>query len=76
MAYDYLLTSDAFDALNADSSGIRMNQYASTTYSSANRDSVTQTVKIGFIVNYKAFEVVCHKENGVWQVCDACTLFD
>lgn len=76
LAYNYLITSEAYDVLNTDESKIWMNQYSSTTYSSANAASVTQTVEIGFIVNFKPFEVVCHKENGKWQVCEECTLFD
>ena len=76
LAYNYLIASEAYDALSTDESKIWMNQYSSTTYSSPGDDSVTQTVEIGFIVNFMSFEVVCHKKNGEWQVCEECTLFD
>ena len=73
-AYSYLIASDAFAALDADESDIRMNQYSGhTTY----RDGVKErTVTIGFTVNFRSFEVVCHQEDGVWQVCEECTHFD
>ena len=76
LAYNYLIASEAYDALSTDESKIWMNQYSSTTYSSPGDDSVTQTVEIGFIVNFMSFEVVSHKKNGEWQVCEECTLFD
>lgn len=75
VAYSYFLQSQAFKELNADKSKIRFNKYSSSTYTSKNSDSFTQTVKIGFVVNFQSFEVVCHKENDMWQVCDECTLF-
>lgn len=73
-AYSYLIASDAFAALDADESDIRMNQYSgNTTY----RDGVKErTVTIGFMVNFRSFQVVCHQEDGVWQVCEECTPFD
>lgn len=76
VAYSYFVESHAFKELNVDESKIRFNQYSSHTYTSNDNSSVSQTVKIGFIVNFKSFEVVCHKENGVWQVCNECTLFE
>lgn len=76
VAYSYFTESQAFKELNVDESEIRFNHYSSHTYTSADNDSVSQTVEIGFLVNFKSFEIVCHKENGVWQVCDECTLFE
>ena len=76
VAYSYFVESQAFKKLNVDESKIRFNQYSSQTYTSNDNNSVSQTVKIGFIVNFKSFEVVCHKENDMWQVCNECTLFD
>lgn len=73
-AYSYLIASDAFAALDADESDIRMNQYSSNT--SYNNGVKETTVTIGFMVNFRSFRVVCHQENGVWQVCDECTIFD
>ena len=75
LAYSYLTESESFKQLNVDESKIRFNEYSSHTYS-ANNDSVTQTTKISFTVKFNSFTVVCHKENGVWQVCEECTLFE
>ena len=76
VAYSYFVESHAFKELNVDESKIRFNQYSSYTYISNDNSSVSQTVKIGFIVKFKSFEVVCHKENDIWQVCNECTLFE
>lgn len=58
VAYSYFVESHAFKELNVDESKIRFNKYSLQTYTSANSNSVSQTVKIGFIVNFKSFEVV------------------
>ena len=42
----------------------------------ANSDHVSKTASIGFVVRYKSFEVVCHYEDSIWQVCEECTGFD
>jgi len=76
VAYSYFVESHAFKELNVDKSKIRFNQYSSYTYTSNDNSPVSQSVKIGFIVNFKSFEVVCHKENDMWQVCDECTRFE
>ena len=76
VAYSYFVESQAFKKLNVDESEIHFNQYSLQTYTSNHYNSVSQTVKIGFIVNFKSFEVVCHKENDIWQVCNECTLFE
>ncbi len=76
VAYSYFVKSQAFKELNADESKIRFNKYSSSTHTSKDSDSITQTIKIGFVVNFQSFEVICHKENNVWQVCDKCTLFE
>ncbi|MBQ8503606.1 MAG: RDD family protein [Clostridia bacterium] len=76
VAYSYFVESQAFKELNIDESKIHFNQYSSQTYTSKDNNSVSQTVRIGFIVNFKSFEVVCHKENDIWQVCTECTLFE
>lgn len=76
VAYSYLVKSQAFKELNTDESKIRFNKYSLRTHTSKDSDSVTQTVKIGFVVDFQSFEVICHKENDVWQVCDECTLFE
>ena len=76
VAYSYFVESHAFKELNVNESKIHFNQYSSYTYTSNDNSSVSQTVKIGFSVNFKSFEVVCHKENDIWQVCNECTLFE
>ena len=76
VAYSYFIGSYAFKELNVDESKIRFNQYSSHTYTTNDNSSVSQTVKIEFVVNFKSFEVVCHKENDIWQVCNECTLFE
>ena len=76
LAYDYLISSNAYKEMDADESDIHMNSYSSQSHSSANSDYVSKTARISFIVNFKSFEVVCHYEDGIWQVCDECTGFD
>lgn len=76
VAYNYLINSESFEKTGADESDIRLNQYSSKINSSIGSDSTSRTVEIGFIVNMKSFVIVCHKEDGVWQVCDDCTKFN
>ena len=75
LAYAYLVSSSAFGELDADESDVMMNRYsARTTY---NPDgSPSKTAQIGFLVNGQPFEVICHQEDGVWTVCEECTLFE
>lgn len=75
-AYGYLVSSDAFEALGADESRIFMNSYSSRTQLDPEGGSPEKTVTMGFLVGSHSFEVVCHWEDGVWQVCEECTLFD
>ncbi|MBR4949330.1 MAG: RDD family protein [Clostridia bacterium] len=74
IAYSYFTESDTFKKLNVDESKINFNQYSKHTNSKDT--TVIQTAKIEFVVNFRAFEVVCHKENDIWQVCDDCTQFE
>lgn len=76
VAYSYLVESDAFQDLNVDESKIRLTQYSSYTYTSESNDAVSQTAELGFVVSFKSFQVVCHKENGIWKVCEKCTRFE
>ncbi|MBQ4317464.1 MAG: helix-turn-helix domain-containing protein [Clostridia bacterium] len=76
VAYDYFVESQAFEELDIDESKIWHNSYSRTTYSEPSNDAVTQTAEIGFIAKGKAFTVICHKQNGVWTVCEECTRFD
>jgi hypothetical protein len=73
-AYQYLVTSDAFAALGAEESEIRFNSYSANT--SFSNGTKTKNVTLGFTVNFRSFKVVCHQEDGVWQVCEECTPFD
>lgn len=76
IAYDYLISSNAYKEMDADESDIHMNSYSSQSHSTVNSDYVSKTARIGFIIKFKSFEVVCHYEDGIWQVCDECTGFD
>lgn len=75
VAYNYLIESQAFEDVCVDESKIWFNQYSLTTHSKSDNDDVTQTAEIGFVVKGKTFLVVCHKQNNIWYVCDACTKF-
>lgn len=75
IAYDYFVSSEAFKQLNVDESKIRMNSWSSHTYFTEDQEGATSTVEIGFMVGNKSFTVVCHQIDGVWQICDNCTLF-
>lgn len=76
VAYEYFVNSQSFRELNVEESKIRMNEYSLHTETSREDNSTTQTVTIGFFVKFKSFEVVCHKENDGWQVCQECTHFE
>ena len=76
VAYNYLVSSDAFEKLNVDESKIRFNLYSYSRQISSNGKSVIHTAEIGFAVKFRSFNVICHKENGIWQVCDDCTRFE
>lgn len=75
IAYSYFTGSKAFNDLNVDESKIRFNQYSYNREMTDN-SSLTETAYLGFTVNFKSFVVVCHKENGIWTVCDECTMFE
>ena len=75
LAYDYLISSEAFAQTGADASQIRMNSYSASRNLAAGGSEPTRTVEIGFIVKFRSFTVVCHMENGTWQVCEECTGF-
>ena len=74
-AYHYLVESQAFAELNVDESKIHFNQYELNSYKEAGETEYTHTAQLGFIVKFRSFVVVCHKENGEWVVCDECTSF-
>jgi len=74
LAYQYLVSSEAFQALDVDPSKIRMNQYSLQSTLSADGEAVKK-VEIGFVVQGKSFQVICHCENDKWYVCEECTHF-
>lgn len=74
LCYDYLVSSTAFQRLNVEEAEIRMNQYSVSTHYAPD-DSVSKTVKIGFLVDFRPFTIVCHWEQDVWYVCEECTHF-
>ncbi len=77
VSYNYLVASECYKRLDAEESDIRMNSYSVNTRSNfKNPDKVTKTAEIGFVVGFHSFHVVCHEENGQWNVCDECTKFD
>jgi len=75
VAYNYFVESQTFDELNADEQSIQHNRYSRNTRTNADGDTVTQTAEIGFTVKGKPFVVICHKQDGVWIVCEECTTF-
>jgi len=76
LSYQYLVESEAFRSRNVDESKIWMNQYSLTTTTAPDGTLESGTARISFVVKWKTFEVVSHKENGQWQICDECTKFD
>lgn len=75
LAYSYLTASEAFAKTNAEPSDIIFNHYSSQSRLTAENGEPTQTATLGFIVKSQAFEVVCHKENRTWRICEECTIF-
>ena len=75
IAYNYLISSQAFQALHVEESELRINSYSSSSSYSPDREGYTQTVEFGFLVNFRSFHVVLHKENDLWSVCRNCTPF-
>lgn len=69
-AYEYLVSSQAFEELGASPDQIRFNSY-SGKYIDGDR-----TAELGFRVDGHSFLVVCHLENGRWNVCRDCTTFE
>ncbi|MBQ7296003.1 MAG: RDD family protein [Clostridia bacterium] len=76
LSYEYLISSNSLKQLSAQENDIRINQYSSLTMIHNGDDASIETVKIGFLVSSENFEIVCHNENGAWQVCEDCTLFE
>lgn len=75
IAYNYVVSSKAFRELNVNESRIRMNSYSDMTTDSSDEHS-GHRITFGFMVGLLEFEVICHEQNGVCQVCEECTSFD
>lgn len=75
LAYEYLVESEAFERLGADEEDIFHNRYSSFSTLTPDSENSTQTVTIGFVVNGHPFEVICHRIDGEWSVCEDCTNF-
>ena len=75
LAYDYLVNSETFAELNLDESKIWMNSYSSHSTLAPDSESPMTTVEMGFVAKLRSFTVICHRENGVWSVCEDCTRF-
>ena len=76
IAYQYLVESKSFEEMNADESSIFHNVYSGTSEFKSGSNTAIRTVKIGFLVKGKSFKVICHKQDGVWAVCEECTGFN
>lgn len=76
VAYAYFVESDTFAQLDAEESDIRMNQYSHRVTRGFGDETGEETTQIGFMVDWQFYTVVCHKEDGIWQVCPECTKID
>lgn len=74
VAYTYLITSEAFNELGVDEDKVIMTSYSSSTYRGKNTEP-HYNVKFTFMVGFKSMEIICHKENDLWYVCEDCTAF-
>lgn len=74
LAYNYLINSDTFKQMNVAESKINFKRYHSTSRT-AEDGSIVKTVRFGFQVQGRSFDVVGHTEDGRWSVCEECTAF-
>ncbi len=76
VAYDYLVSSEAFEENGYSKDQVRLNKYRKFTYRNSD-DYTLDSVEFGFIVKLRKFNVVVHiDENGNCFVCDRCTNFE
>ena len=76
LCYDYLVSSDAFRQTEVSEEEIILNSYSSSTKKGGHLEAFTRTLEFGFLVDWRtSFRVVCHLEDGLWQVCRECTDF-
>ena len=70
VAYNYLVESESFKKLNVDEDRVK--------WSSISLKGIidkSDTNEIAFSVEGKEYEVISHRENGAWNVCEECTKF-
>ena len=76
LAYTYLVESQTFKEAGIDEEDIRFQSYSSSSHKDANGEP-RKDAEIGFGIGHgKTLYVICHFENGEWQVCEECTHFD
>ncbi|MBQ7345440.1 MAG: RDD family protein [Oscillospiraceae bacterium] len=73
LAYDYLVSSEAFRDQGADPAQIVFNQYSSST--STSNGVQTRTLTYGFLAAGHSYQVILHEVDGTWQICEECTTF-
>ncbi|MBO5867443.1 MAG: RDD family protein, partial [Oscillospiraceae bacterium] len=65
-AYAYLVNSDTFAEMQVDESEIALTGYSSTTQLVNEDDSESVKVAFTFLVQGKAYQIVCHQDGDVW----------
>lgn len=75
LAYSYLVNSEAFEEMNVDESEIKLTGYSTSTGYDFHTDVEAKTT-FTFKVDHHSFDVICHKEDGEWYVCNKCTEFE
>lgn len=73
IAYEYLVNSNAFLKTHADESQITLTSYSSKT--SLGEDETSTVVTFTFLVQRQQYQVICHRDNDGWYVCEDCTDF-
>lgn len=76
VAYNYFVESQAFANSDIDESEIWFNRYYLFTKHELDNNNITETAEIGFTIKGKYYDVICHKKNDVWFVCEECTKFN
>ena len=76
LAYNYLISSEAYAELDAREADVRLLSYSFQQVGNTGGAGASETLQYGFFVKGKSLVVVCHREQGGWQVCPECTPFD
>jgi len=73
LAYEYLISSDAYAQLDAQEDQIRLRGYS---YNSTVRNGVAETAaSFTFLIDRHQMVVTCHLKDECWYVCTDCTNF-